>query len=118
VAQIVEDKYQEAERRWLECMERIGRKETAYFEDNNLGYTEEIIKMGCRRMIMLWVYSELVRNKKLEPVEKLAVDVKTHMWAFIKEICAGKTEDTKRMVELAKVFYVIEYFLNEQNNPK
>lgn len=94
-------------------MERIGRKEAAYFENDNIGYTEEIISFNCRRSIMVWVYSELKKNNKIVPIENLAPEDKNNMWGFIKEICAGKTEDQKRMIEVCKVFYVIEYFLNE-----
>lgn len=107
------DKYQQAEHNWLCCMERIGRKEVAYFEQDNVGYTEEIVTMNCRRGIMCWVYSELKRHKKLVSIEQLDKDVKKQMWAFVLEICKDKNADTKRMIEIAKTFYVIEYFLNE-----
>lgn len=109
------DKYQKAERDWLSCMERIGRKETVYFENDNVGYTDQIIRLNCRRSIMCWVYSELKKHKKLIPIEQLEPVVKKQMWAFVKEICVGKTDDLKRMTEVAKVFYTIEYFINEKN---
>jgi hypothetical protein len=118
VAQIEEDKYQKAENDWLACMERIGRKETAYFEQDNVGYTTQIIELGCRRGIMVWVYAELKRHKKLEPIEKLDKDIKKQMWAFVLEICNGKNAETKTMIEIAKTFYVIEYYLNEYNFKK
>lgn len=116
MAPIVEDKYQLHDRMWLECMERIGRKETAYFEQNNIDYTNQIVELNCRRGIMVWVYNELKKHKKITPIENLELDVKKQMWSFIKEICAGKTEDQKRMVEVAKTFYTIEYFLNENRS--
>lgn len=114
MAQIEENKYQLADRLWLECMERIGRKEMAYFENDNVGYTEEIVNLNCRRGIMCWVYSELKKHKKLVAIEQLDKDVKKQMWAFVLEICAGKNADTKRMIEICKTFYVIEYFINEK----
>ncbi len=107
------DKYQQADANWLACMERIGRKEAAYFEEDNVGYTDEIVRLNCRRGIMCWVYSELKKHKKIVPIEQLSAEDKKHMWGFIKEICVGHTEDTKRMIEVTKVFYVIEYFINE-----
>lgn len=113
MAQIEEDKYQLAEKSWLQCMERIGRKETFLFEQDNISYTDSIIQLNCRRSIMCWVYSVLKQHNKLVPIEKLETDVKKQMWAFVKELCAGKTDEQKRMVEVAKTFYVIEYFLNE-----
>lgn len=113
MAQIEENKYELADRRWLACMERIGRKETYYFEQDNVDYTNQIVELNCRRGIMCWVYSELKRHNKLVPIEQLDKGVKKQMWAFVLEICKGRTADTKRMIEIAKTFYVIEYFLNE-----
>lgn len=109
------DKYRQLDLDWLACMERIGRRETFWFEQDNVDYTNQIVELNCRRGIMCWVYSELKRHKKLVPIEKLEPGIKNQMWGFIKEICAGKTDDQKRMIEVAKVFYVIEYFLNEKN---
>lgn len=95
-------------------MERIGRKEAAYFEQDNIDYTNQIIELNCRRGIMVWVYEELRKHKKLIAIEKLEIDVKKQMWTFVLEICAGRNADTKRMIEICKTFYVIEYFLNEK----
>jgi len=107
------DIYQQHEQNWLACMERIGRKEAAYFEQDNVGYTEEIVTMNCRRGIMVWVYSEIKKHKKITPIEQLDDADKKQMWNFALEICTGKTDDKKRMIEVLKVFYTIEYFLNE-----
>lgn len=108
------DKYELAEYNWLQCMERIGRKETILFEQDNLTYTDSIIQLNCRRSIMCWVYSVLKQHRKLVAIEKLEKEVKKQMWAFVLELCAGKNVDTKRMIEICKTFYVIEYFLNEK----
>ncbi len=108
------DKYQEYELRWLQCMERIGRKELWYFEQDNIGYTEQIISLNCRRSIMCWVYSELKRHKKLIPIENLDIDVKKEMWKFVTEICTGKSMDKNRKIEIAKTFYTLEYFLKQK----
>lgn len=107
------DKYQQADFNWLSCMERIGRKETAFFEQDNTGYTEQIIGMNCRRGIMCWVYCTLKSAKKIIPIEELEIEVKNQMWGFVNEICAGKEMDKNRKIEIAKTFYVLEYFLNE-----
>ena len=107
------DKYQQADKQWLEFMERIGRKETAIFEENSIAYTNDVIVCNCRRHLMIWIYSTLKGKKKIKPIEELDQEVKEQMWAFVKEICAGKTNDRERMVEVAKTFYVIEYFINE-----
>lgn len=113
-----ESKYRKADLGWLACMERIGRKEMAYFEDDNEGYTWQIVNLSCRRGIMVWVYSELKKHNKLVAIEMLDKDVKKQMWAFVLEICKGSGADTKRMIEVCKTFYVIEYFLNENKSNK
>lgn len=107
------DKFQKAEYDWLQRMISIGKKETASFENDSVGYTEQIVGMNCRRGIMVWVYSELKKHGKIAPIESLEPADKKQMWGFIKEICANKTNDQKRMIEVAKTFYVIEYFINE-----
>lgn len=107
------DKYQQADYNWLQCMERIGRKETEIFESNSEAYTEDVIAGNCRRHLMVWIYSILKGRKKIKPIEELDRGVKEQMWGFVKEICAGKTNDKDRMIEVAKTFYVIEYFINE-----
>lgn len=112
-AQIAEDKYQAIDRSWLECMMRIGRKETAYFEHDNIGYTDQMMWYTSRRKIMEWVYNALVTAKKITPIDKLELDVKKQMWGFIAEICAGKEVNKQVRIEIAKVFYTIEYFLKE-----
>jgi hypothetical protein len=101
---------------WLQAVWRIARKEVAVFEGNNIGYTEDLIKNNARRHMMVWFYAYLVSSKKAPPIEDLDLEVKKEMWAFVKEICAGKTKDSKRMKEIAKVFYLIEYFINEPLN--
>jgi hypothetical protein len=109
------DKFQQADHDWLQCMERIGRKELACFEEYSVGYTDQIVTMTCRRGIMVWVYNTLKAAKKIKPIEELEIEDKKQMWAFINELCAGKTDDRKVKIEVAKVFYVIEYFIKEQN---
>lgn len=94
-------------------MERIGRKEAVYFENDNVGYTEEIIPFNCRRSIMVWVYSEIKKHKLIVPIEALDKEDKKQMWAFVLEICKWKDFDKKRMIEILKTFYILEYFLNE-----
>lgn len=95
-------------------MERIGRKETVYFEQDNVGYTEQIISLNCRRSIMCWVYSTLKSARKIVAIENLDKEVKKQMWGFVNEICQGKDVDKKRKIEICKTFYVIEYFINEK----
>jgi hypothetical protein len=101
---------------WLQAVWRVARKEVAVFESNNLAYTDELIFCNARRHLMVWFYAYLVSSKKAPRIEDLELEVKKEMWAFVKELCAGKTNDSKRMKEIAKVFYLIEYFINEPRN--
>lgn len=114
MAQIEENKYQRSERLWLECMERIGRKELAYFEEYSESYAWQIVNMKCRREIMCWVYSELKKHKKIKPIENLEPHNKKSMWGFVLEICNGVRLSKEEKIQVAKTFYVIEYFLNER----
>lgn len=107
------DKFQQADYNWLECMKRIGRKEMVCFEQDNVGYSNQIVWYTSRRGIMVWVYSTLKTAGLIMAIEGLEVDVKKQMWEFVNEICAGREVDKKSKIEIAKTFYVIEYFLNE-----
>lgn len=109
------DNFQKADYNWLQCMMRIGRKETAYFEQDSVGYTDQMMWYTSRRKIMEWIYNTLVTAKKITPIEKLDLDVKEQMWGFINEICNGKEGNNQVRIEIAKAFYTIEYFLKEQS---
>lgn len=107
------DIYQKADNDWRQCILRVGRKETAVFEANNIGYTEDVITGNARRHLMIWIYHHLVCYKLIQPIEKLDKEVKQQMWGFILEIWDEKVKDKKKMIETCKVFYAIEYFINE-----
>ncbi len=110
------DKYQQYSKDWENIWMTCGRKETAVFESNSIAYTDEVITQNCRRNLMVWIYCLLRNYKKITPIENLDQETKIKMWSFVKEICAGKTDDIKRMKHIAMVFYAIEYFINETNN--
>jgi hypothetical protein len=65
---------------------------------------------------MRWVYHYLVNKGIIVAIEKLEQKQKEDIWEFVKEVCEGKTTDKVKMLEIAKVFYLMEYFLNESNN--
>lgn len=104
----------EIARQQTEFMFEIGRKETAIFENDSVTYTETVLLSSGRRGIMVWVYCLLRNYKKIVPIEDLDRETKNKMWAFVKEICAGKTNDVQRMKHICMVFYAIEYFINEK----
>lgn len=108
------DKYQQYQHDWLEVMWNIGRKETACFEDYSVLYVESLIGTNLRRRLMVWVYCYLVGRGKAPRIEDLEPDVKQKMWLTAKDICAGKIVDQKKMIEICKALYVIEYFMNEK----
>lgn len=96
-----------------EYMLELGRKHVRDFENNNIAFTDAVIMLTGTRKLLVWIYCLLRNYGKLTAIELLERDVKERMWAFVKEICKGKTEDTQRMKEIAQAFYVIEYFINE-----
>lgn len=112
------NKYIEYAKWWESIWMTCGRKETAVFESNNLAYTEELIIGNARRNLMIWIYCLLRNYKKIKPIEELDQSEKQQIWAFVKEVCLGKTSDKKIMIGIAKTFYVIEYFLNEKIQAK
>ena len=108
------DRFQQYAIAWENIILKTGRKETVVFESNSMAYTEELIMCNARRNLMVLIYGGLEGHKKIKPIEELDKEDKEKMWAFIKEVCAGKTNDKKRMIEIAKVFYTLEYFINER----
>jgi diadenosine tetraphosphate (Ap4A) HIT family hydrolase len=110
-----ENKFTEYAKWWENVWMSCGRKETDVFESNSIAYTEDIVVGNARRNLMVWIYCLLRNYKKLTAIEDLEPDVKKKMWAFVKEVCAGKTDDVKRMKHICMVFYTIEYFINESN---
>lgn len=107
------DKYQQYAKDWEDIWMTCGRKETALFEAHSVAYTNEVVTQNARKNLMVWMYRLLRNSKRIIPIENLEVEVKQKMWDFVKEVCAGKTDDIERMKHVAQVFYAIEYFINE-----
>lgn len=108
------DKWQQAQYDWEQLMWRIGRDEKDYFEIDNEFYLDSLIRMESRRGIMCWVYSDLCFAGRIVKIERLDQSMKNKMWANVKNICEGKTDDKEILIQILKAFYVIEYFLNEK----
>lgn len=100
---------------WDELMLKTGRKMTATFEENNIAFVNALILTSGTRHMMRWIYNHMVLHKRIIPIESLDIKSKTEIWAFVKDVCFGKTEDKVVMKEIAQAFYVIEYFINENN---
>jgi len=97
-----------------EYMWELGRKHVRDFENNNIAFTESVIMLTGTRKLLVWIYCLLVNYGKLTAIELLEKEVKEKMWIFVKDVCSGKTDDIQRMKEIAKAFYVIEFFINEK----
>lgn len=100
---------------WTELMYRIGRKELWVFEGNNILYFDNLIETKCRRHIMLWIYNTLVYKKKLLKFELLSDEAQQDVINFVNEQCGERAVDEKIKIEVGKVFYTLEYFLNENS---
>lgn len=104
---------QEANRQH-QIMLDFGRKQAALFENDNVAYTEALLRLTGSRKAMVWLYDILRNYKYLVPIEDLEKDVKEKMWLTVKDICSGRVEDKDKLVEMCKSFYALEYFLNEK----
>lgn len=91
-----------------------GRKYAQLFEEDNLRFTEGLLHLSGSRMLMKWVYQLLVGRQLLVKIEDLSQEEKLSIWEFVKDICVGEHRTKEKMYQMAIVFYVIEYFLNEQ----
>lgn len=92
----------------------VGRKYARLFEEDNLKFTNAMLFLSGSRKFVKWIYRLLVNRKLLMPLEDLPQEQKESMWEFVKDICKGGDRIKEKMHEMAIVFYVIEYFLNEQ----
>lgn len=93
-----------------------GRKYAQLFENDNLGFTQAMLRLTGSRGLMKWVYGMLVARKLLKPLEELTQEQKEEIWDFVKDICVDEFRTREMMYQMAIVFYTIEYFLNEDKN--
>lgn len=91
-----------------------GRKQAAAFEEDNIGYTNALLMLGGCRKMLVWIYCLLINYKKIQPIESLPKEQKEQIWEFVKEICIEGHRQKEKMIQMVKVFYTIEYFLNEK----
>lgn len=94
-------------------MMRIGQRELFSFENDSVAWSEQIVLFASLRGIMVWVYSTLKQHRLIAPIESLDIETKNKMWGFVNEVCEGKLYGKRNKIEVAKVFYVLEYFINE-----
>ena len=109
------NEYEQLDKDWDNCMLRVGRRITESFEKDNIGFTNALVGTNCTRLILRWIYHHLVYKNGLTRIEDLDQDTKEKNWEFVKEISAGRVKTVQKMREVAIAFYVIEYFVNENN---
>lgn len=107
------ERYNEWHKGWIKTCLRIGREQTGQFENACEAYVTDLIEFNPRRQVMMWIYHDLVKEKLLLPIESYDQQTKNRMWATVRELIAGRTNDKNKMVEIAKAMYLIEYFINE-----
>lgn len=111
----VVERYYEWHKGWIKTILRIGREQTDQFENASEAYVTDLIEFEPRRKMMMWIYHDLVKEKRLLPVEEYDKETKTRMWLIIKEMVNGRTDDKRKIIEIVKTMYLIEYFINEYN---
>ena len=64
---------------------------------------------------MRWVYHHMVNKKKIKSLEQYSEKEKKEIWDLVLEKCRESCQDKKKLIEVAKVFCVIDYFLTNNN---
>jgi len=65
------------------------------------------------RRVWLNVYSEGTRTGRVQHIETLPIDVKKDLWANTLELCKDLNLTKEQLIEVSKVFYCLETYLNE-----
>jgi hypothetical protein len=99
---------------WIRCIMKIGREQMEQFENACEAYVTDLIECNARRTMMRWIYNDMVKAKKLQAIECYDQDTKKKMWAAVKDLCGGRTDDQNKLIDIAKVLYLIEYFINDR----
>ena len=64
------------------------------------------------RLNWKYVYSWCIGHKVFQPIENLEPDEKKELWIMTCEICKNYNYNKEQLIELAKIFYTLEYYLN------
>jgi hypothetical protein len=97
---------------WKEMWIDLGRKQVDCFTNDHETYLECIVKYTGIRDVMMMVYRMLLSSKMIQPLEDQHYEGKLHVWETAKEIAAGRM-DKEGQIQLSKVLYTIEYYLNK-----
>lgn len=103
----------DADERWHALMQKIGREQAQRFANDTESYTDILVTAESVRLLMRWVYHHMVGKKKIKPIEQYSQEEKQEIWDLVLEKCKAKCQNKKKLIEVAKVFCAIDYFLNE-----
>jgi hypothetical protein len=79
----------------------LSSKQVLLFNDNNLVWTECLVKFESVKAIMDMGYNILVRSKKIIPIESMAQEDKVTLWNTTKDIASGRL-DQKDLIRISK----------------
>ena len=100
---------------WHKIMLNVGRKQTAIFEKDPDVYVDLLMATNCTRHLMKWVYGHLTCKKVIKRLEDYSTEEKQEIWDLVLDKCKAKCQDKTKLIEIAKVFCAIDYFLKENN---
>lgn len=107
------NKFTEIDERWHSLMQKIGREESQRFAINPDSYTEILVTAESVRLLMRWIYHHMVSRKIVKPIEHYSQEEKQEIWDLVLEKCRDKCQNKSKLIDVAKVLCVIDYFLKE-----
>lgn len=89
----------------------LGRSQVDRFTNDHEVYLECIVKYKGIRDVMMLVYKSLLATNKIQKLEDQPYEGKLHVWETAKEIAKDRM-DKEGVIQLSKILYTIEYYLN------
>ena len=89
----------------------LARKQADLFLANDEAWCNVLVGQNAVRPIMVMAYNQLVRSRKLPPMEDLAKNEKQKAWDFAKEIAKGQLRRAQ-LIEIVQALLALEFFLN------
>lgn len=108
------EQYVEIDERWKNIMLKIGREQSEIFAKNPDVYVDILITTEGTRLLMRWIYHFMICRKIIIPIEEYSSEQKQQIWDLVLEKCRDKCQNKTKLIEVSKVFCLIDYFLNQQ----
>lgn len=86
---------------------QIGIEYVEMFEKDNVFFIESVVKFAALRRLLLWVYTSLLADKKISPIERLDHANKLSLWSDAKEFAAGRLNN-EDCISLSKILYTLK----------